>query len=171
MATIRRRLTLWYTVALATTVLAFGAALYFERTQASIRELDERLGIEAELAQRWLTQSYKVLGRIVTTTNLNPTLDPAISAYLEAARDYLIVADSIEQSRMESGDLLLGFASESEWERVVELKDVTAGRFARNRPTDITVFKSNGLAVEDVIAAGWVYERAQESGAGRPIYS
>src|SRR5438045_4206371 len=97
MATIRRRLTLWYTVALATTVLAFGAALYFERTQASIRELDERLGIEAELAQRWLTQSYKVLGRIVTTTNLNPTLDPAISAYLEAARDYLIVADSIGQ--------------------------------------------------------------------------
>ena len=83
----------------------------------------------------------------------------------------LIVADSIEQSRMESGDLLLGFASESEWERVVELKDVTAGRFARNRPTDITVFKSNGLAVEDVIAAGWVYECAQQSGAGRPIYS
>jgi signal transduction histidine kinase len=94
MATIRRRLTLWYTVALATTVLAFGTALYFERSQASIRELDQRLGIEAELAQRWLTQSYKVLGRIVTTTNLKPTLDPAISAYLEAARDYLIVADS-----------------------------------------------------------------------------
>jgi alanine dehydrogenase len=83
----------------------------------------------------------------------------------------LIVADSIEQSRMESGDLLLAFSSESEWERVVELKDVTAGRFARNRPTDITLFKSNGLAVEDVIAAGWVYERALQSGAGRPIYS
>ena len=83
----------------------------------------------------------------------------------------LIVADSIEQSRMESGDLLLAFSSESDWERVVELKDVTAGRSARKRPTDITVFKSNGLAVEDVIAAGWVYERARESGAGRPIYS
>ena len=37
----------------------------------------------------WLAQSYKVLGRIVTTTNLKPTLDPAISAYLEAARDFL----------------------------------------------------------------------------------
>lgn len=94
MATIRRRLTIWYTVALAATVLAFGTALYLERRQASVRELDQRLSLEADLAYRWLTQSYKVLGRIVTTSNLKPTLDPAISAYLEAARDYLIVADT-----------------------------------------------------------------------------
>ena len=94
MATIRRRLTLWYTVALAVTVLAFGAALYLERRQASVRELDQRLGLEADLAHRWLAQSYKVLGRIVTTANLNPALDPGISAYLEATRDYLVVADS-----------------------------------------------------------------------------
>jgi two-component system OmpR family sensor kinase len=97
MTTIRRRLTLWYTVALAVTILAFGTALYFERRQASIRELDQRLSLEADLAHRWLTQSYKVLGRIVTTANLNPSLDPGISAYLEAARDYLIVADTAGQ--------------------------------------------------------------------------
>jgi two-component system OmpR family sensor kinase len=97
MTTIRRRLTLWYTVALAVTILAFGTALYFERRQASISELDHRLSLEADLAHRWLTQSYKVLGRIVTTANLNPSLDPGISAYLEAARDYLIVADTAGQ--------------------------------------------------------------------------
>src|SRR5918994_35222 len=96
-ATIRRRLTMWYTVALAVTVLAFGTALYIERRQASIRELDQRLALEADLAQRWLAQSYKVLGRIVTTANLNPALDPGISAYFEAARDYLIVADTTGQ--------------------------------------------------------------------------
>jgi two-component system OmpR family sensor kinase len=94
MTTIRRRLTLWYTVALAVTVLAFGTALYVERRQASIRELDQRLSLEADLAHRWLTQSYKVLGRIVTTANLNPALDPGISAYLDATRDYLVVADT-----------------------------------------------------------------------------
>jgi signal transduction histidine kinase len=88
---------MWYTVALAVTVLAFGTALYLERRQASVRELDQRLALEADLAQRWLAQSYKVLGRIVTTANLNPALDPAISAYLEAARDYLIVADTAGQ--------------------------------------------------------------------------
>ena len=52
MATIRRRLTFWYTVALAVTVLAFGTALYIERRQASVRELDQRLTLEADLAQR-----------------------------------------------------------------------------------------------------------------------
>ncbi|HEY3011247.1 MAG TPA: HAMP domain-containing sensor histidine kinase [Gemmatimonadales bacterium] len=97
MATIRRRLTVWYTVALAVTVLMFGTALYLERSQASTRELDQRLSLEADLAHRWLTQSYKVLGRIVTMANLNPALDPGISAYLEAARDYLIVADTAGQ--------------------------------------------------------------------------
>src|SRR5919112_2244825 len=96
-ATIRRRLTLWYTVALAVTVLAFGTALYVERRQASVRELDQRLSLESELAHRWLTQSYKVLGRIVTNSGLRPSLDPAISAYLEATRDYLVVADTAGQ--------------------------------------------------------------------------
>ena len=97
MTTIRRRLTVWYTVALAVTVLAFGTALYLERRQASVRELDQRLSLESDLAHRWLTQSYKVLGRIVTNSGLRPSLDPAISAYLEPARDYLVVADTAGQ--------------------------------------------------------------------------
>jgi ornithine cyclodeaminase/alanine dehydrogenase-like protein (mu-crystallin family) len=77
----------------------------------------------------------------------------------------LIVADNVEQSRMESGDLLLAL-TEAGWQRVVELKDVVAGRAARSKPDEITLFKSNGLAVEDVIAAGAVYERAVAAGAG-----
>jgi signal transduction histidine kinase len=97
MTTIRRRLTLWYTVALAVTVLAFGTALYLERRQSSIRELDQRLSLEADLAHRWLTESYKVLGRIVTTTGSKPSLDPGISAYLESVRDYLVVTDTAGQ--------------------------------------------------------------------------
>src|SRR5262249_28453929 len=94
MTTIRRRLTTWYTVALGVTVVAFGTLLYLERRQSSIRELDQRLGLEAELANRWLSESYNVLGRIVTAAGLNPALDPGISAYLEAVRDYLVVADT-----------------------------------------------------------------------------
>jgi len=92
--TIRRRLTLWYTVALGVTIMAFGTLLYLERRQSSLRELDQRLGLESDLANRWLSESYKVLGRIVTTTGTSPSLDPGISAYLEAVRDYLIVTDT-----------------------------------------------------------------------------
>lgn len=82
-----------------------------------------------------------------------------------------IVVDSIEQARMESGDLMMAF-DDSDWAgpRVVELKDVVSGRVqARTRPDQITLFKSNGLAVEDVIAAGMVYQRARASGRGRPV--
>lgn len=81
----------------------------------------------------------------------------------------LIAVDSLEQARVESGDLLLAL-EESEWLRVVELKDVVAGRAAQNRrPGEITVFKSNGLAVEDVVCAGFVFERAVEGGLGREV--
>jgi len=97
MTTIRRRLTLWYTVALAVTVLAFGTALYLERRQSGIKELDHRISLEADLAHRWLGESYKVLGRIVTSSGANAALDPGISAYLESVRDYLIVADTTGQ--------------------------------------------------------------------------
>src|SRR6188472_801809 len=94
MSTIRQRLTYWYTVALGVTVVAFGSLLYLERRSSAVRELDQRLLLEAELADRWLTESYSVLGRIVTTDDLRPALDPGVSAYLEAVRDYLIVADT-----------------------------------------------------------------------------
>jgi alanine dehydrogenase len=76
----------------------------------------------------------------------------------------LIAVDNLEQSRMESGDLLLAFETEEDWRRVIELQDVVAGRAGRRDARQITVFKSNGLAVEDVIAAGFVYERAVAAG-------
>lgn len=97
MTTIRRRLTFWYTVALGVTLLAFGTLLYLERRSSSLRELDQRLLLEADLAERWLSESYSVLGRIVTTAGGRSALDPGISAYLDAARDYLVVADTAGQ--------------------------------------------------------------------------
>ena len=96
MTTIRRRLAFWYTVALGITVIAFGGALYLERGQSSLRELDRRLGLESDLANRWLVESYRVLGSLVSG-QASPSLDPGISAYLEAFRDYLILADTAHQ--------------------------------------------------------------------------
>jgi ornithine cyclodeaminase/alanine dehydrogenase-like protein (mu-crystallin family) len=78
-----------------------------------------------------------------------------------------VVVDSIEQAKMESGDLLLAWRPE-EWsdDRLVELKDVKAARQDRDQ---ITIFKSNGLALEDVAAAGYIYERGVEQGMGRSM--
>src|SRR5215470_5788712 len=93
MTTIRRRLAIWYTVALGITVVAFGGALYLERGQSSLRELGRRLSLESDLANRWLVESYRVLGSLISGV-AGPSLDPGISACLEAFRDYLIVADT-----------------------------------------------------------------------------
>lgn len=82
-----------------------------------------------------------------------------------------IVVDSVEQARMESGDLLLAPLDEAGWARVVELQDVVAGTAAARRTDGVVIFKSVGLAVEDVSAAAFVYERARETGAGQEIYS
>jgi len=47
------------------------------------------------------------------------------------------------------------------------LKDVaTTPQRPEWRPDQITIFKSNGLALEDVICSGYVYERAIETNRG-----
>jgi ornithine cyclodeaminase/alanine dehydrogenase-like protein (mu-crystallin family) len=81
-------------------------------------------------------------------------------------RASLIAVDSLEQARIEAGDLLLA-VPEAEWASLplVELQSAVAGPDFR-RPPGITVFKSLGLAVEDVAAGALVYERALASGAG-----
>jgi ornithine cyclodeaminase/alanine dehydrogenase-like protein (mu-crystallin family) len=85
------------------------------------------------------------------------------------ARADRIVCDSIEQAKIESGDLLLAWTPE-EWRtsRLKELKDTLE---QTNAPEAITIFKSNGLGVEDVAAGAFVYEQALERGLGRPLYS
>jgi alanine dehydrogenase len=83
------------------------------------------------------------------------------------ARAGRIVVDSIEVARIESGDLLLAWAAE-DWStpRLIELKDLTGDA----RPeSEVAIFKSNGLGVEDVAVGGWVYEQAVSRGAGREI--
>ena len=125
MQTIRQRLTFWYTVALGVTVAAFGTLLYLERRESSLRELDQRLGLEADLANRWLSESYNVLGRIVTTAGSSPSLDPGITAYLEAVRDYVVVVDTTggvlalsEASRALNADALQLLTAEADSLRV-----------------------------------------------------
>ena len=71
----------------------------------------------------------------------------------------LVVVDSLEQARMESGDLLLGL---DDWSGVRELAEVVTGRVGRTATGHVTLFKSNGLAVEDVAAASYVYEQARQ---------
>src|ERR1700730_11083051 len=87
------------------------------------------------------------------------------------ARADVIVVDSIEQAKMEAGDLILSFGNDaSRWEGVCELGGIVAektpGRTAANQ---ITLFKSNGIATWDLAVAVRVYELAVARGVGQSI--
>jgi alanine dehydrogenase len=79
------------------------------------------------------------------------------------SRAALVVADSIEQAKRESGDLIAAFEQEARgWDHVAELSSVVAGTHpGRRSPQEVTLFKSNGLALEDIAAAAYVFEQAR----------
>jgi alanine dehydrogenase len=87
----------------------------------------------------------------------------------------IIAADSREQSKLEAGDLIQAFAGdESKWSQVIELAEIAAGRAAgRTSAEEITIFKSNGVAIEDIVTAGRIYEIAVEKkrGINLPFWS
>jgi ornithine cyclodeaminase/alanine dehydrogenase-like protein (mu-crystallin family) len=82
-----------------------------------------------------------------------------------------IFVDSIEQSRQEAGDLVLGFLGhEKRWDAVRELSSLVAGICqGRSADSQITLFKSNGIAAWDLAAAAAVYRLATERGLGRTL--
>jgi ornithine cyclodeaminase/alanine dehydrogenase-like protein (mu-crystallin family) len=84
------------------------------------------------------------------------------------ARATLVCCDSIEDARLESGDLIEPVAAgQLDWLEVHELHQIVAGELpGRQAETDIVVFKSNGIAPWDVAIAYEVVQRARERGVG-----
>ncbi len=80
----------------------------------------------------------------------------------------VIVADDIEQAKLECGDLIYPAELGSiRWEQVRSLADVVGGGAAgRTSDDDITLFESQGLAVQDITTGIRVYEMALERGLG-----
>jgi alanine dehydrogenase len=83
----------------------------------------------------------------------------------------IIAVDSRRQSREEAGDLIQAFGDDaSKWDKVHELAEIVGAKIpGRTGPDQITLFKSNGIAIEDVVVAGRVYELARARGLGRQI--
>lgn len=82
-----------------------------------------------------------------------------------------IFVDSIEDAQVEAGDLIIP-ASEGVigWQQVQELSALVAGRaVGRRRDDEITFFKSNGIALEDVAVGSFVYERARQMNIGEAL--
>jgi ornithine cyclodeaminase/alanine dehydrogenase-like protein (mu-crystallin family) len=87
----------------------------------------------------------------------------------------IIVVDSVEQSRQEAGDLIIAFhGDETCWTGVKKLPEIVAGKTSgRTSDSEVTLFKSNGIASWDLAVAMKVYAMAREKGLGRelPLWS
>ncbi len=83
----------------------------------------------------------------------------------------IIVVESLEQSRMEAGEFLpLIEKGTLRWSQLTELGDVVAGKVkGRATAEDITLFKSLGIAVEDIAVAAHVYKVAKGAGIGTKL--
>ena len=83
-----------------------------------------------------------------------------------------LYVDSSAAAVVESGDVVMNIAAGLFDRSHIrgEIGELVLGKVeGRKTPRDITVFKSLGMAVEDVVAADLVLRRAAESGAGTEL--
>ncbi|PJI42237.1 ornithine cyclodeaminase family protein [Ferrovibrio sp.] len=87
-------------------------------------------------------------------------------------RAEVVVADSRDTARTESGDLFQAVeAGILSWENVIDFGDVAAGlRKGRTSETDIVLFESHGMALQDIYCAMHVVRAARERGVGSAHY-
>ena len=169
-------------------VRAFGRDL--GRREQFSREMTERLGLPVAPVSS-AEEAVRGADIVITaTTSTRPVLEGrwlergahinAIGVNFAEKRELdaeavrrcdVIAADSREQSKLESGDLIQVFGEDaSQWMGVRELAEIISGKVpGRTGRDQITLFKSNGIAIEDIVVAGRVYELARERHMGREI--
>ncbi len=82
-----------------------------------------------------------------------------------------IVCDSIAACQIEAGDFVEALEQGvTDWRLMHDLAEVVAGRkTGRATANDVTLFKSVGLAIEDVAMAAMILDRAKAERLGKPL--
>ncbi|HEY8358103.1 MAG TPA: ornithine cyclodeaminase family protein [Ramlibacter sp.] len=111
---------------------------------------------------RWLEA-----GQFVAATGSN-ALDRREIDEATVLRADVLVVDSREVARGESGDLLSAFENgHLYWENIADLGEVLIGRRAgRTDPSQVTLFESHGMALQDIHAGALVLDAARAQGLG-----
>jgi ornithine cyclodeaminase/alanine dehydrogenase-like protein (mu-crystallin family) len=120
---------------------------------------------EPVLAGDWLSPGAHV-NAVGASLAANRELDSA------AVRRARLFVDRRESARSEAGDYLIPLQEGAIGEDhiIAEIGELAAG-LAKGRETadEITLFKSLGLAIEDLAAARWIHQQAVATGSGTPI--
>ena len=79
-----------------------------------------------------------------------------------------VVCDHVDACRSEAGDLMLpAQAGEWSWDQARSLGDLVTGKVpGREHAGEITLFKSVGIAIQDISTAVYIYQKALELKAG-----
>jgi ornithine cyclodeaminase/alanine dehydrogenase-like protein (mu-crystallin family) len=157
------------------------------RTEKRLREFCKTVGAEPGESSREAAEQDVV---VTVTTSPDPVLRGewlrpgalvcAVGANVPHHRELdnvvleravFVCCDSLEQAKLESGDLIEPVErGVLDWLEVHELQEVVAGETSgRSSPDDIVVFKSNGIAAWDVAIGATAAERARERGVGREV--
>lgn len=140
-----------------------------DRPEEAVREMP--LVITAtSAAQPVLVGAELAEGAVVCAVGSNWPRRAEIDAET-VRRAAIVVCDSAAACRAEGGDLLLAEeAGAFAWERAVELADLVGGKAPAEREQGaVAVFKSVGLAIEDLLLAARAVELARQRGVGREI--
>jgi alanine dehydrogenase len=175
-------------------VRAIKRILVFTRTpesrEAYARSLEKELGIEA----RAVASAEACVSEATVVVTITKSAVPvfrgewlAKGAHVNVAgansgdrrevdgetvlRSAVKVTDHREQAMLEAGELRdLVAANKLKWSDVHELGELVTGTApGRKTASDITLFKSLGIALEDVAFGELVYQRALAAGVGKPM--
>ena len=170
------------------TIVAFGRDA--GRRETFCKEMTEKLGVGVYPASK-PEEAVKEVDIVVTaTTSKEPVFQGdwlAPGTHVNAIgsnflskqeidvetvrRSACVVVDSVEQYRMESGDLARAIdAGAFYWEDARELGLVVIGEFpGREDDKEVTLFESHGIALEDVALAGRIYHAALSARIGETL--
>ncbi|MQF98452.1 MAG: ornithine cyclodeaminase family protein [SAR202 cluster bacterium] len=178
------------------TVRNIEAIKAFSRNQDKRKEfatiMSDVLGIDV-IPVDSAEEAVKDTDIVVTITNVR-TLDPVVlgdwikpGSHINAAganslsrreldettilRSAMIAVDDLDQAKIECADLVMAVDSGvTRWDQIVELSDIVSGDLTV--PIDnerLTLFESQGIALEDIAVAAYIYEKAIVRGIGETL--
>jgi ornithine cyclodeaminase/alanine dehydrogenase-like protein (mu-crystallin family) len=142
-----------------------------DRAEDAVRDMDiiitATTAREPVLLGAWLSpgQHINLIG-----SNMITKAEADVEVFRRAT---LVVVDSKDQARLEAGDFVAPLNSGVlKWADIIELAPLIIGRYpGRQAREDITIFKSLGLGIEDIVLAARIVELARAQGLGRPLFS
>ncbi|MSQ08267.1 MAG: ornithine cyclodeaminase family protein [Dehalococcoidia bacterium] len=161
-----------------------------ERRTAFAEKMSRRLGIPV-LAMASATECVRSAHIIVTVTNsaepvlTGDMLEPGMHINAAGANSWIrreldtaavakcetVAVDDLDQARIECGELLRAAdTGHFSWDRAVQIERIISGQVPGRLSTEgITLFESQGIALEDLAVAERIYRLALERKIGRTI--